>query len=82
LHAKDGSASYEGGALAADCERSLLKSQDPKRRLVLSKLRDLWIAIANERDLIRERDDELASDIERLGRLQSEFMGVSSAKPQ
>jgi hypothetical protein len=52
LHAKDGTASYRGGALSTG------------------------------RNLIRERDDELANDIERLARLQSEFMGVSSAKPQ
>jgi hypothetical protein len=67
---------------AADCERFLQKSQDPEQRLVLSKLRDLWTTLGNERNLIRERDDELANDIERLARLQSEFMGVSSAKPQ
>jgi hypothetical protein len=67
---------------AADCERFLQKCQDPEQRLVLSKLRDLWTMLGNERNLIRERDDELANDIERLARLQSEFMGVSSAKPQ
>ena len=63
---------------AADCERSLQKSQEPERRFVLSKLRDLWIAVGNERSLMP--DDELANDIERLGRLQSELTG--SAKPR
>ena len=59
---------------AADCVRSLQTTQDPARRLVLSKLRDLWIAIGNERSLIP--DDELANDIERLRRVQSELTGV------
>jgi hypothetical protein len=65
---------------AADCKRALQNSQDPERWLVLSKLRELWIAISNERRPMP--DSELANHIERLGRLQSEFMGVSSAKPQ
>ena len=57
---------------AADCERALQTTQDPERRFVLSKLRDLWIAIGNERSLMT--DDELANDIERLGRVQSELI--------
>jgi hypothetical protein len=47
---------------------------DPGRRFVLSKLRDLWIAIGNERSLMT--DDELTNDIERLRRVQSELTGV------
>ena len=56
---------------AADCERSLQKSQEPERRLVLSKLRDLWIEVGNQRGAMT--DEELASDIERLGHIQSEL---------
>jgi len=56
---------------AADCERSLHKSQEPERRLVLSKLRDLWIDIGNQRSVMN--DEELASDIERLGHIQCEL---------
>jgi hypothetical protein len=59
---------------AADCVRSLQTTQDPERRFVLSKLRDLWIAIGNERSLMT--DDDLANDIERLRRVQSELTGV------
>jgi hypothetical protein len=59
---------------ASDCARSLQTTQDPERRFVLSKLRDLWIAIGNERSLMT--DDELANDIERLRRVHSELTGV------
>ena len=56
---------------AADCERSLQASNEPERRLVLSKLRDLWIEIGNRRSVMN--DEEFASDIERLGHIQSEL---------
>ena len=61
---------------AADCERSLQRSQDLGRRLALSKLRDLWIAIGNEGSLISA--DDLTNDIERLDRVQAELMYAQS----
>ena len=60
---------------AADCERALQTTQDPERRFVLIKLRDQWIAVGNERSLMT--DDEIANDIERLGRIQSELIDAS-----
>jgi hypothetical protein len=57
---------------AADCERALQTTQDPEWRFVLIKLRDQWIAVGNERSLMT--DDEIANDIERLGRIQSELI--------
>jgi hypothetical protein len=36
---------------AADCERSLQADRDPQRRVVLEKLRDLWVALANQKFL-------------------------------
>ena len=57
---------------AAECERALQTTQDPERRFVLIKLRDQWIAVGNERSLMT--DDEIAHDIERLGRIQSELI--------
>ena len=59
---------------AADCERSLQTCQDLGRRLVLSKLRDLWIAVGTEGSLMT--DDELANDVERLDCVQNELMDV------
>ncbi len=59
---------------AADCERSLQTAQDLGRRLGLSKLRDLWMAIGNEGSLMT--DDDLANEIERLDRVQNELMDV------
>ena len=59
---------------AADCVRSLQTTQDLGRRFALSKLRDLWIAIGNQRSLMT--DDELANDIERLRLVQSELTSV------
>jgi hypothetical protein len=61
---------------AADCERSLRTVQDLGRRLVLSKLRDLWTAIGNEGSLMT--DDDLANEIERLDRVQSELMDLKA----
>jgi hypothetical protein len=38
-------------AKAAECERALRYTDDPHRRILLSQLREYWIAIANEKAL-------------------------------
>jgi hypothetical protein len=59
---------------AADCERSLQATNDQERRVVFGKLRDLWIAIGTEQNVMTE--EEMADDIEGLGQLQSELTAV------
>jgi len=38
-------------AKAAECTRALEMSADPTRRIILSYLREFWIALANQQSL-------------------------------
>jgi hypothetical protein len=49
---------------AAECERSLEAEANPERRVVLEKLRDLWIALGNDTSWIL--DEEFAKELEAI----------------
>jgi hypothetical protein len=56
---------------AAECERSRSTAVDPQRRAIMEKLRDLWIALANEKTLMTEAD--IAEEIEAISRIHAEL---------
>ena len=56
---------------AADCERALQAASDPQQKKILKNLRYLWIALANECDVMSA--DEFAHESEVIGRLHVEL---------
>jgi hypothetical protein len=56
---------------AADCERSFHAAIDPQRRAVLRKIRDMWVALANEQSLMLEAD--VAQSAEAINRMHVEL---------
>jgi hypothetical protein len=56
---------------AADCERALQAASDPQQKKILKNLRYLWIALANECDVMSA--DEFARESEVIGRLHVEL---------
>jgi hypothetical protein len=63
---------------AADCERALATA-DPRRRPILEKLRDLWIALGNERSLLT--DEQLCREVEAISRIQADMLPSEQAAP-
>jgi hypothetical protein len=59
---------------AAECARSIEISLDPHRKAELAVLQHMWIALANERGFLTP--EELAHEIERIGRLQVRLAGA------
>ena len=58
---------------AAECERALRAANDPKRRQILTDVRDLWIGLANTRSLwTRVHFDE---QVEAISRIHTETIG-------
>jgi hypothetical protein len=53
---------------AADCERAIRLTFDPIQREMLNNIREFWIALAQESRFLSE--DNLAAEIENIGRLQ------------
>jgi hypothetical protein len=47
-------------AKAAECTRALEFATDPTRRIVLSYLREFWIALANQQSMGMTDDEGLA----------------------
>jgi hypothetical protein len=56
---------------AADCERAIKSVADPERRTVLANLRDLWIALGSQCELMSS--DEIAQEAEAIGRLHADL---------
>jgi hypothetical protein len=56
---------------AADCERAIKSVADPERRTVLANLRDLWIALGSQCELMSS--DEMAQEAEAIGRLHADL---------
>ena len=56
---------------AADCERSLQAAVDPQRRAILSKIRDMWVALGNEKSLMLDAD--VAQSAEAINRMHVEL---------
>ena len=57
---------------AADCQRAVQAAIDPQHQAMLTHLRNLWIALGNERDFMSA--DELAKEVEAIGRLHVELV--------
>ena len=58
---------------AAECARAIELSLDPHRKAELTVLQHMWIALANERSLLTS--EEIAQEIETIGRLQVRLAG-------
>ncbi|HEY1361281.1 MAG TPA: hypothetical protein VGF60_03490 [Xanthobacteraceae bacterium] len=54
---------------AAECQRAVQDEADPHRREMLTSLRNLWIALANERGLMTQA--ELSNQIASIGRIEA-----------
>jgi|GraSoiStandDraft_10_1057309.scaffolds.fasta_scaffold129967_1 hypothetical protein len=56
---------------ATECERYLQAVDDPQRRAIFANLRDLWVALGNEKSLMTVA--ELAKEIDAIARLQRDL---------
>jgi hypothetical protein len=63
---------------AVDCARAIQISIDPHRRAVLFNLQQMWIALGNQRDFLTQ--EELAREVETIGRLHVKFGGADSVQ--
>ena len=61
---------------AADCARAIEISIDPHQKSVLSNLQQMWMALGHRRNLLNQ--DELAREVEKIGRLHFIFGGTDS----
>jgi hypothetical protein len=59
---------------AAECERAIKAATDPGQRTALTYLRELWIALGEQRDFISA--DDMAKEIEAVSRLQVELTAL------
>jgi hypothetical protein len=57
---------------AAECERAIGVVADPERRIVLSSLRTLWIALGNEQSLFEGA--ERAGRLSTIAQIHAELM--------
>lgn len=59
---------------AAECTRAIQGTTDQQRRAALVNLRELWISLANERDVMT--DEAFALEVETVGRLHIEWLAA------
>jgi hypothetical protein len=59
---------------AAECERAMEVIADPERRVVLSSLRSVWIALGNEQAFFA--GTERASGLSTIAQIHTELMLV------
>ena len=57
---------------AAECERAIEVVADPERRVVLEKLRSLWIALGNEQSFVGAA--ERAGQLSTINQIHVELM--------
>ena len=62
---------------AADCARAIEISIDPVRKAVLGNLQQMWMALGNRRNFLNQ--DELAREVEKIGRLHFIFGDTDKA---
>jgi hypothetical protein len=62
---------------AADCERAR-KSADPEQRTLLANLRDLWMALGSQCELMSS--DEMAQEAEAIGRLHADLYAAGDRR--
>ena len=63
---------------AAECARAIEISFNPHRKAALINLQHMWIALGNQRDFLTQ--DELAREVEAIGRLHLKFAGADSVQ--
>jgi hypothetical protein len=63
---------------AAECVRAIQISTDPHRKDVLTNLQQMWITLANQRNLLTQA--ERAREAEKISRLHSMLAGVDGAQ--
>jgi hypothetical protein len=59
---------------AAECDRAIELVADPERRIVLSSLRSLWIALCDEQSFLDEAD--LAGQLTTITQIHTELMAA------
>lgn len=59
---------------AAECERAMQIVADPERRIVLSSLRSVWVALGNKRSFLEA--PEQAAQLSNIAQIHSELMSV------
>jgi hypothetical protein len=63
---------------AAECARAIEISIDPHQKAVLINLQQMWIGLGNQRDFLTQ--EELAREVEVIGRLQFKFGSAASVQ--
>jgi hypothetical protein len=59
---------------AAECERAIEIVADPERRVVLSSLRSVWIALANKERFLRSSGT--AGEVSTIAQIHAELMSA------
>jgi hypothetical protein len=59
---------------AAECERAIEIVADPERRVVLSSLRSVWVALGNQRSFLGA--PEQAKQLLNIAQIHTELMSV------
>ena len=62
---------------AADCERAAQRQTDPEHVAIYADLRDLWIALANERNFLDEA--EFQERVNAIGHVQDDMIANTKA---
>jgi hypothetical protein len=62
---------------AADCARAIAATNEPTKREILTNVRNLWMALAEQRSFLS--DAELAKQIEVIGRIHSDLLEPRAA---
>jgi hypothetical protein len=60
---------------AATCALAAQATSDPKKREILTYLGEFWINLANENPYL---DDQMASDLAVIEKMQTELIGAAS----
>ncbi len=60
---------------AAECDRAIARVADPERRIVLERLRSLWIALESGLPLLDEPDR--ANQLTTIAEIHTELMAVT-----
>jgi len=63
---------------AADCERARKSAADPEQRTLLANLRDLWMALGSQCELMSS--DEMAQEAEAIGRLHADLYAAGDRR--
>jgi hypothetical protein len=59
---------------AAECDRAMQVVADPERRVVLSSLRSVWVALGNKRSHLES--PEQAGQLSNIAQIHTELMSV------